>query len=320
MAYIPLPVRTSADVNASADVNRLQENIDATIRYMRPRRNYIIDGDFNFWNRGITTRSTDGYLSDVWRANGSGTWSVSRIASDTPSKSFGIELITNGFVYIQNKISGTVFANKKISVIIKARYVGSPTDMFVIVYDHLGNDLFVDTIEPTSSYQYYRVDMDIGSYTGDYTELFISNNGSTTVQIQSVRAFETHDTPAGIIPDAWKEDEDREAVGSVVKQYFEALIGQVGFNWVRPAFVFSSTGIISIIEYTKKIRIPNVSFSGTLNTNISGVSAIPSSIGFNDRNDDRFALFCNMGSSYTLGDAGGVWIPNGSRFLIDACF
>ena len=67
MAYQQIPTRSPNDVITSTDINQLQENCDC-LKNAIGRRNYLINGNFDMWQRG-TSQTTSGYGSDDRWAN-----------------------------------------------------------------------------------------------------------------------------------------------------------------------------------------------------------------------------------------------------------
>ena len=88
-----LAVESDATVKAPAE-----KSTEATSKYLQSlntSQSKINDGDWNFWNRGITTKSTAGMFSDTWGLL-SGNSTVNRIASLTSSKDYACEIVASG--------------------------------------------------------------------------------------------------------------------------------------------------------------------------------------------------------------------------------
>jgi hypothetical protein len=210
-------------------------------------RNYIIDGDFNFWSNG-TSFSAVNYTADMWywqeQAGGGGVGTVSRqLNFDSTIENYFLRLeMTSAAaaVFISQKLKDiSLLAGKDTSMFIKAKSSTGVTSLAyqLIRYDgSIANSSITSnqTIPAQDTWSWYRFDLTIPDTSGltitagNYTEIRIRNNANETftLDIDKVRVIETPENlQADEIPEWIKADENPLAVKPLVRQYYIKMVG-----------------------------------------------------------------------------------------------
>jgi hypothetical protein len=266
MAITDIPTRSSADPNASADINTLNSN-DADLGNNTPDgfRNYIIDGDFNQWNEN-TSFSATGYTADMWTYSSRGTTStVSReinIDSDVENYFMKIDVTASSAanVQIEQKLKDvSLLAGKNISVFMRLKSDTGLTNFLVSInrYDGSSGNFTNSTIGAIPSddtWAWYRADVTVPDTSGltitsgNYTSVILRNstNELFTLDIDKVRVIETPENlQDDEIPEWVKKDQDNGIEQMKVRQYYyrsnNSLTGNNNlwmFTAVNVAFAF----------------------------------------------------------------------------------
>jgi hypothetical protein len=220
-----VPTRTSANTNASADINDLQTQITSntsnvtSLKNEQPNAPYnmIIDGDFNKW-RIATTISADGYSADMWYFDlGAATGSFFRNSHATSNSKpvYATMQITGSgsATSIYQTLDGNKFSGKTISVFLELKDSGAPTGLSIDILSTGVEGLIVSSSAITGftgDWKWFRKDIVVPTYDAD-TEFKIINDAIETYQvsINKVRVIEKPDNlPDDTIPEWIKQDED----------------------------------------------------------------------------------------------------------------
>ena len=237
MAITDITTRTSADTNASADINTLNTN-DQVLAEEAPTgfKNLVIDGDFNHWNGG-TSISADGYgATDMWGLDLSGaTGSLSQQASSpsTTSKPYFLRLastVANADTNVYTRLDGNVLSGKSLSIFIEAKYTTTaPTGLKVeILSDTTQRGISGAVTGLTTGFTWVRKDVTVTASTATYTAVRLIDEVSETfdIDINKIRVIETPDNlPADVIPEWVKQDEDALETLPLVQSYYQRITG-----------------------------------------------------------------------------------------------
>jgi hypothetical protein len=209
-------------------------------------KNYLIDGDFYFWNRS-TSGSSAGYISDVWAFNpGSGTGSFSRqyYISSFVKKYFARLQMTSGAnnqSFFTSLRDVTLVADKNINVFMRVKSSSgvSALTMQLIYYDGTTQNTVLTTTHRTISnadtWEWVSFNIttpDLSAYTigaGNYTKFRFFNNNSETfiLDIDKVRVVDDTDNfVSGDVPEWVNNDEDPEKIRYLVEQYYVKITGK----------------------------------------------------------------------------------------------
>ena len=306
MAYQALTTKTSSDVNASADVNQLQDNIDWTVdQRSQGYTNLLIDGDFNHNQAGFTsaTPSSDQYTIDMYKTLVSGgtntTFSIESHAS-TVSKPYFFRIDCNTAednVGIKQTIKGNIFSGKNISCFMELKYTtDKPSDLQFVIDGQVSS---FDISGITTDWQWFRVDMTKTTYSTATSTVIWRNSEDETfdLDINKIRIIVTPENlTSGTIPDYVKEDEIAEVTKLQVQAYILRITNNgTGTMPLTGGRDGSSTNLINIKVSTPVTMINDP----TITTNLSSTLNITAGS----------TVVLSGSESYTLGKAceGCVW-------------
>jgi hypothetical protein len=238
-----------------------------------------IDGDFNQWNRGATTASSNGiYFNDInsFRITG-GTGDVSRVSSDYASKDYAVYLDSTGGsgVGFREKLKGNIFDGKDLTVILEVKSTSIPSNFYVNFLSNgstSGSAIEFDLSSVSGALSYIRVDVParvIGATTDTGFFFYMGNSETANLHIERYRIVESSLIPDDVIPEWIKADEDVFEMAQKVKPYYynswaegstAASTPNRIVNYAASASLFYSDTIIHPVEM---VQTPTVTTYST---------------------------------------------------------
>ena len=264
-----------------------------------------IDGDFNFWNRGVTSTSTDNtYLTDFWELSTSGDTATLQqgVHSATNSKPYYMTFrYTDGdFQRIQCAWKGNILSGKTLKVFIKIRknisYSAPKANdnfiQFVGGVTSLSNQT-IDLSGLTTSWEWKVYDATLLNYNETFVRLRIGHNTGTdsgdekAFDIDKIRIVESSLLQGVTGTPEWiKADEDRDVMKMKVQQYYRKLLTASSNRSTYMGYLDTTTQFEQELPF-EFVQVPTVTKSGNISIldstgtalAISSISAISTNSG-----------------------------------------
>jgi hypothetical protein len=280
MSITPIPVRSSNNVNASADINTLDSNIDSLAAESGPGfRNYIIDPDFAYWSNGTSIGST-GYGPDVWAVDfQSATGTFSRqVHYDALVRSyfarFAISTATANTNFINKIDNVSTLANREVSVLMRLKSSTGVTTLQPQLLQVKGTGTPVSggdilAIPSDDTWDWYRSDITVKALSGTYTagnhislRIINATAEAYTLDIDKVVMIEKPVNVADdVVPEFIKTDQIELTNMRNVRSYFQVLGSDLGLLIADGESTSANTGNFKINLADELIQLPTITES-----------------------------------------------------------
>lgn len=243
------------------------------------RKNYIINGNFDIWQRGTseTGRTSSGYAADRWFINPSGgTVSSSRQAftpgqTDVPNEPGYFyrfqNTVANDNVGLWQKIEGVrTFAGKTITLSFYAKYTtNKPTNLNIDINQDFGvggstdvqTVVFNDTNPYTTSWQKFTYTVDIPSISGKTigtNDNIAIRFGNTTNEVFDFDIAQVQVEKGSVATDFEVRPIAEEQ--SLCNRYYQIYIE--GFQGISTGAMYNSTTVLGVINFEEMRVAPTL--------------------------------------------------------------
>jgi hypothetical protein len=206
-------------------------------------RNYLIDGDFNFWSNGDGPFTSNGFFADLYNLDLGlgGTGSVERkdlIDANIEQSYFRISRTSAHTTLISQSINDiTLVAGKDISFYIRIKSsTGVDALSFNVIRFNNGSALTTSTstieIPGDDTWTWYRLDHSVPTVTPAGSNVFttfqlnVSAQDGVIFDVSNIKIVDAPpDIPSSVIPEWVKRREEPEAVRKVINQYYTKIVG-----------------------------------------------------------------------------------------------
>jgi len=246
-----------------------------------------LDGDFNNWNRGITSRSASsaGYLTDVGYASPDANMTIERRTSSTDQKLYSLRFFNTAVATVAAGDYNEHFRGKypvgiPLSIIIRATSSNSANELKCNVYSEATPGTYTagQTIA-TDDYYDYRFDVGSISSSSAYGYFGIRADyvaASSTITIDSFRVVPTALLPTTGLPDGIFKPENPAMSALLCSQYYYVLgHSDTSYNaYLAPGYhVASQKSMFSINTPLRMVKDPTPGYQNIKVYNYGGYSA-----------------------------------------------